>query len=123
MGRTEENSRGGQRTRTTQQHTHTHTQQRRRTIMTTAGMTRNNRVCCRQNVQARRVLTRASAQKNTNQNKVESRRVFARNAALVAAAAVLSVVKTPLPAQADEIPEKLKKKICANNATAKICIK
>ena len=44
-------------------------------------------------------------------SQVESRRVFARNAALVAAAAVLSVVKTPLPAQADEIPEKLKKKV------------
>ncbi|QDZ23583.1 hypothetical protein HOP50_10g61220 [Chloropicon primus] len=88
--------------------------------MAAAGITRSKGVCCRQNVQARRVLTRASAQNN---NKVESRRVFARNAALVAAAAVLSVVKTPLPAQADEIPEKLKKKICANNATAKICNK
>merc|ERR1711904_434051 len=88
--------------------------------MATVGMTRASaRVSC--NRQTRRVVvTRASAA----QKKVESRREFARNAAMIAAAAVLSVVKTPAPAQAeDEIPEKLKKKICANNATAKICIK
>ena len=44
---------------------------------------------------------------------VESRRAFARNAALVAAAAVLSVAKVPAPALAEEaeIPEKLKKKV------------
>jgi len=53
----------------------------------------------------------------------ESRREFARNAAFLAAAALVSVVPNVPAAKADEIPEKLKKKICANNATAKMCIK
>mmetsp|Transcript_22528 Transcript_22528/g.47448 ORF Transcript_22528/g.47448 Transcript_22528/m.47448 type:complete len:88 (+) Transcript_22528:136-399(+) len=70
--------------------------------------------------QTRRVVvTRASAQ----QPKQESRREFARNAAFLAAAALVSVVPNVPAAKADEIPEKLKKKICANNATAKMCIK
>ena len=50
---------------------------------------------------------------------VESRRAFARNAALVAAAAVLSVAKVPAPALAEEaeIPEKLKKKVGENESS------
>merc|ERR1712157_83596 len=88
--------------------------------MATVGMTRPAaaRVSCNRQT-CRVVVTRAS---NAKQGKTqESRRAFARNAAMIAAAAVFSVVKSP--AQAEEIPEKLKKKICANNATAKICIK
>lgn len=52
---------------------------------------------------------------------VESRRAFARNAALVAAAAVLSVAKVPAPALAEEaeIPEKLKKKVGDESSRAR----
>mmetsp|Transcript_9366 Transcript_9366/g.33576 ORF Transcript_9366/g.33576 Transcript_9366/m.33576 type:complete len:139 (+) Transcript_9366:6-422(+) len=95
---------------------------RRMMMMMTSGVTRASGVCCNRQT-TRRVVTRATA--NTKEHKVESRRAFARNAALVAAAAVLSVAKVPAPALAEEaeIPEKLKKKICANNATAKLCVK
>jgi len=91
-------------------------------MMMTSGVTRASGVCLNRQT-TRRVVTRATA--NTKEHKVESRRAFARNAALVAAAAVLSVAKVPAPALAEEaeIPEKLKKKICANNATAKLCVK
>ncbi|WZN66286.1 hypothetical protein HKI87_14g78510 [Chloropicon roscoffensis] len=91
-------------------------------MMMTSGVTRASGVCLNRQT-TRRVVTRATA--NTQEHKVESRRAFARNAALVAAAAVLSVAKVPAPALAEEaeIPEKLKKKICANNATAKLCVK
>merc|ERR1712203_67564 len=94
-------------------------------MMMTSGVTRaSGTVCLNRQTTRRVVVTRATA--NTPQeHKVESRRAFARNAALVAAAAVLSVAKVPAPALAEEaeIPEKLKKKICANNATAKLCVK
>ena len=51
----------------------------------------------------------------------ESRREFARQAAFLAAAAVFTVAKVPEATAAEEIPEKLRKKLCANNATHKIC--